>query len=182
MTQNRHARSSALSDARKHHLLNALETALRAGEQDRHPLFVCPRSSHMMQDLTLAAITRLPQGKRLLVLAGKKERKETFLTAAKSMASLEQVTLTDAPRDFLQCQVCLATVFDIQVQIGVEASHPFFQQFDVLLVYGIPDRLGPTWYHVLELFAATGTTQIIGLSEGLHEESSQLFDPVITGL
>ena len=165
--------------------LIALEANLISSDQDRVLLLL---EKATMEDLSIIAIERLlrytPCQHILLLVASKIqahmiERWEYAASWEDGHPLIAQFAVTSMPQHAQEAQVCLATVFDIQVHIGVDSTLPFFKMFDVIVLYDIPTHPGHTWSQIVEIFSALGTC-VIGLSSLLsEEEGEQLFERVI---
>ncbi|GCE09203.1 hypothetical protein [Dictyobacter aurantiacus] len=65
----------------------------------------------------------------------------------------EQFSITSLPQRAQDAQICLASVFDIQTQIGVDMAQPFFTLFDaVILCDGASTMHGPVWHQIVAIF------------------------------
>jgi hypothetical protein len=82
----------------------------------------------------------------------------------------KQFSLTSMPQNAQDAQVCIASVFDIQVQIGVDSTQPFFKMFDaVVLCDDVSTNRGPAWHQIVELFTIMDT-RVLELCSLLSEE------------
>lgn len=166
-------------------LLTTLEAHLISSNQSRLLLLL---EKVLMEDLSLIALERFlryASCQRVLLLVSPKSKAPliarwehtTSWKDGRKLAS--QFSMTSTPQNTLETQVCITTVFDIQVHIGVDSQQPFFQAFDVIILYDVPANPGPAWNQIMEIFVARDTP-IIGLSSLLSEEEGKLlFECVI---
>src|SRR2546430_927970 len=107
------------------HALSALEAQLVASDQGSILLLV---EQELMQDIAMIAIERFlryTQCQRVLLLVSPKlqtkmiEIWEHAVSWGDERTRTEQFSMTSMPQKAQEAQVCIATVFDIQVHIGV---------------------------------------------------------------
>jgi hypothetical protein len=164
--------------------LTALETMLVSSNQDRVLLLVEKKTMEDLSIISIERILRYTQCQRVLLLVSPKlktkmiEIWEQAVSWENGRKLNEQFSITSAPQNAEVTQVCIATVFDIQVHIGIDSMQPFFKAFDAIVLYE-PINPGPAWSQIVEIFATMGTP-VIGLSSQLSkEEGEQLFEHVI---
>jgi hypothetical protein len=168
------------SHGRVRDALTTLEATLVACKQDRVLLLL---ENKIMEDLSIIAIERFlryTQCQRVLLLVNPK-LKTKIIEAWKQAVSWEdgrklseQFSVTSIPQNAEGAQVCIASVFDIQAHIGIDSTRPFFNAFDALVLYDVPNNPGPAWSQIVEIFA-TMDIPVIGLSSRLSEEEGELF-------
>ncbi|GHO82301.1 hypothetical protein [Dictyobacter formicarum] len=65
----------------------------------------------------------------------------------------EQFPATSLPQCAQETRICIASVFDIQTQIGVDMTQPFFTRFDAIILCDGPSTVhGPVWHQIVEIF------------------------------
>jgi hypothetical protein len=166
-------------------VLSTLEAHLISRDQGRVLLLL---EQELMEDLSLITIERFLRYtlcRRVLLLVNPK-RKAEMIERWEQGAAWEdggkraaQFSMTPLPQYAQEAQLCIATVFDLQMQSGLDSQHPFFQAFDAVLLYDVPTNPGPGWHQIVEIFAARNT-RVIGLSSQMSEEEGELlFEHVI---
>ena len=159
--------------------LTALEESLISGEQDKTLLLL---ENDIIEDVFLIALERFlryAQCHHLLVLVSKKNLAKMMRTweHAVSWEDDRQLSalfqMTSMPQDAMEAQVCITSVFDIQMHISIAPTHPFFKGFDAIFVYDLSAIIGPALYQIVDLFAVNETS-VIGFSSLLSEEEGEL--------
>jgi hypothetical protein len=158
--------------------LTTLEGNLASCRHDK-TLLLLDRA--LMEDLAVILLVRLlryipcqhllvlvtPQAKAKLIAAWNKA------TSIDGHKLSDQFSLTTMPQNAQDARLCIASIFDIQMQVGVASTQHFFKSFDSVVIYGVPSNPGPAWSHIVDLFASN--TCVIGLSATLTEEEGALF-------
>jgi hypothetical protein len=160
--------------------LIALEESLGTGEQDKILLLL---EHDIMEDVFLLALERFlrsAQCHHLLVLVSKKNLARMMRTWEQAVSWDDdrhlsaQFQMTSMPQDAQEAQVCLTSVFDLQLHISLTLTNPFFQGFDAVLLYDLSAIIGPALHLIMDLFAVNGTS-VVGLSSVLSQEEGELF-------
>lgn len=159
--------------------LTALEESLSTDKQDKTLLLL---ENDIMEDVFLIALERFlryAQCHHLLVLVSKKNLAKMMRTWEHAVSWDDdrqlstQFQMTSMPQDAQEVQVCITSVFDIQMHISIALPNPFFKGFDAILVYDLSAIPGPALYQIVDLFAANETS-VIGFSSLLSEEEGEL--------
>jgi hypothetical protein len=159
--------------------LTALEESLGTGEQDKILLLL---EHDIMEDVLLIALERFlryAQCHHLLVLVSKKNLAKMMRTWEHAVSWDDDCHLTalfqmtSMPQDAQEAQVCITSVFDIQMHISLSLTDPFFKGFDAVLMYDLSVIIGPALHQIMDLFAVNGTS-VVGLSSLLSEEEGEL--------
>ena len=174
------------SSERVHDALKHLEATLMSSTYRKILLLL---EHDLMEDLTFLAIDRFlryTSVQHLLLLVPQTMKKQLLNVWHRTVAwsngrkLAEQFSLLSMPsRDQITAELCIATIIEIQKQVGVDVTLPFFKAFDVVLVYEIPPYPGPAWIQAIDGFAASGA-RVIGVSSQLSkEDGASLFGCVI---
>jgi hypothetical protein len=159
--------------------LTALEESLISSEQDKTLLLL---ENDIMEDVFLIVLERFlryAQCHHLLVLVSKKNLPKMMRTWEHAVSwdddrhLTAQFQMTSMPQDAQEVQVCITSVFDIQMHITIALTHPFFKGFDAILVYDVPAILGPALHQIVDLFAVN-ETRVVGFSSTLSQEEGEL--------
>jgi hypothetical protein len=158
--------------------LMTLEANLASCHHDK-TLLLLDRAA--LEDLAIIEIERLLRYipcQHLLVLVSPQAKAKLMARWKKAISVdghklSEQFSLTTMPQNAQDAQLCIASVFDIQMQVDVASTHHFFKSFDAVMIYGVPSSPGPAWSQIVDLFASN--TCVIGLSATLTEEEGALF-------
>ena len=130
--------------------LTALEESLSTDKQDKTLLLL---ENDIMEDVFLIALERFlryAQCHHLLVLVSKKNLAKMMRTWEHAVSWDDdrqlstQFQMTSMPQDAQEVQVCITSVFDIQMHISIALPNPFFKGFDAVLVYDLSAILGPS--------------------------------------
>jgi hypothetical protein len=166
-------------------VLSTLEAQLIAHNQGKLLLLLEQELIGSLSLIEIERFLRYTPCQRVLLLVGPKckapliERWEHAVSWEGEGYFASHVSMTPLPQKALETQLCIATVFDIQVHVGVDARYPFFKAFDVVILSDVPTNPGPAWHQIVEIFAAR-ETHVIGLSSQLTEEEGELlFECVI---
>lgn len=166
--------------------LSLLEAQLISDNQNSILLLLPKELLNEVSLITIERLLRHTRCQRVLLLVLPKLQTlllETWKHAiswedGQKLASL--FSMTSQPQEIYDAQVCMTTVFDLQIHIGVDSRQPFFKAFEVIVLSDVPANPGPVWCQIVEIFARMGT-RVIGLSALMPEqEGTLLFDRVIT--
>ncbi|BCL79573.1 hypothetical protein ccbrp13_60830 [Ktedonobacteria bacterium brp13] len=112
--------------------------------------------------ISLAQFLRSAPCRHLLVIVPPK-LKATLLKGwqqkpADGLTHIEQFSVTFSPQYAQDADICIASIFDIQVQIGVDRTLPFYRLFDVVVLGDADAAHGPVWHRIIEeIFPMLGT-------------------------
>lgn len=160
--------------------LQALEDALALNEPRGILLLL---DEELMVTLSLVYIERLlqqnPQQHILWLVTPK--RKAVCMKAWEHAFSWEdgsslkdRFSITTLPQNARDAQVCIAAVSDIQLSVGVDPGHAFFQAFRAGIFFDVLAHPGPAWTHIMEIFLAQDKS-VIGLSSTMSQEEGESF-------
>jgi hypothetical protein len=163
--------------------LRALETVLDANrilDTQESVLVILPEQK-LLADftmLTISYVLRIPPFQRILLLVPPQRKTEVIEIWEQTLhwegKPKEVFSMTSMPQHAQEAQVCIVTVADIQRHVEIDPMYPFFQTFDVLLLYDVPVHPGPIWHQIVELSISFDTC-VIGLSSLLSSKDGACF-------